>query len=359
MNITKKEQKIIQRALTEWESHGDLSSEKRQQLSDSLNVSTFDWKRLSRYSFWAASICIIIALGSLFADSILMEYLGCFINYLNSFIRYVIDNVFVIRILLPTLIALGCYGWGFYRQRSQEQWHYSTEAILFFGVVFTAVAISQLGAALDNGSGHIAPLFLIGCIIYGTIGFVARSGMIWLFFLLSLGNWFGLETGYMSGGGTYWLGMGYPIRFVLFGSILLLLCFVTQSLLQQRHLFTISKVMGLLYLFVALWILSIFGNYSFNEWHMLHQTALLPWVLLFLVASIICIYISLKTDDGMLRGFGLTFLGINLYTRFFEYFWDNMHKVIFFLILGISLAVIGRYAEKIWHTQSKKESTLL
>ncbi len=26
-----------------------------------------------------------------------------------------------------------------------------------------------------------------------------------------------------------------------------------------------------------------------------------------------------------------------------------MHKVLFFLILAVSLAVIGRYAERIWH----------
>ncbi|MCF1957455.1 DUF2157 domain-containing protein, partial [Escherichia coli] len=76
---------------------------------------------------------------------------------------------------------------------------------------------------------------------------------------------------------------------------------------------------------------------------------LLPWALLFGVVAVICIYISLKTDDGMLRGFGLTFLGINLYTRFFEYFWDSLHSAIFFFILAVSLILIGRKAEKIWH----------
>lgn len=353
MNITPKEYKIIQRVLTEWEKHGDLSSEKKQQLSENLQVTTFDWKRLSRYSFWAASICIIIALGSFFADSILMQYLNNVIGYLNYLVSYIIKNSYVIRILLPTLAALGCYGYGFYRQKLEEQWHYSTEAILFFGVIFTAVAISQLGLALDNGSGHIAPLFLLGCVIYGGIGFIACSGMIWLFFLLSLASWFGAETGYMSGRGVYWLGMGYPIRFVLFGGVLLLLCFVAKPLLKKRQLFTISKTMGLLYLFIALWMLSIFGNYDLNRWYGAHQADLLPWVIIFFMASIICIYISLKTDDAMLRGFGLTFMGINLYTRFFEYFWDGLHKVIFFLILGISLAIIGRYAEKIWHAQEK------
>ena len=46
----------------------------------------------------------------------------------------------------------------------------------------------------------------------------------------------------------------------------------------------------------------------------------LPWALLFGVAAGVCIYISLKTDDGMLRGFGLTFTAINLYTAFLREF---------------------------------------
>ncbi|STV57955.1 membrane protein [Klebsiella pneumoniae subsp. pneumoniae] len=41
----------------------------------------------------------------------------------------------LMRILLPALLAVACYGWGFRRQRRETQWHYSTEAILFLGVV--------------------------------------------------------------------------------------------------------------------------------------------------------------------------------------------------------------------------------
>ncbi len=159
----------------------------------------------------------------------------------------------------------------------------------------------------------------------------------------------GAETGYVSGWGAYWLGMSFPIRFVLFGGMLLALCYLMQNVLRQRQLFTVSKAMGLTWLFVALWILSIFGNYDSESWYEVSQAQLLPWGLLFALAAAICIYISLKTDDGMLRGFGLTFLAINLYTRFFEFFWYSLHKVVFFLILAVSLAMIGRYAERIWH----------
>ncbi|ENZ4848703.1 hypothetical protein [Klebsiella variicola] len=338
MNVTRKEQRIIQRALNAWQASGELTPSDSQRLAHTLRVSPFDWRRLSRYAFWTALACVLIALGSLFADSELVAWLLSLFSH--SALR---------RILLPALLAVVCYGWGFRRQRRETQWHYSTEAILFLGVVFTAVSLWQLGERLDNGSGHIAPLFLAGCVIYGAIGYIARSGLVWLFFLLALGNWFGAETGYVSGWGAYWLGMNYPIRFVLFGGALLALCYGAQSLLLQRQLFTVSKAMGLTYLFIALWILSIFGNYDADSWYQVSQARLLPWGLLFAAAAGVCIFISLKTDDGMLRGFGLTFLAINLYTRFFEFFWNGMHKVLFFLILAVSLAVIGRYAERIWH----------
>ena len=343
MNVTRKQQRVIQRALDEWQAAGALSHAESQRLAATLRVSAFDWQRLSRYAFWTALACLLIALGSLFADSELIAWLTDLFS----------DSALA-RIALPAAVALVCYLWGFRRQRRASRWHYSTEAILFVGVVFTALALWQLGVRLDDGSGNIAPLFLAGCAIYGAIGLAARSGLVWLFFLLALGNWFGAQTGYVSGWGAYWLGMNYPVRFVLFGGALLALCFMLQKWLLQRRLFTVSKAMGLTYLFIALWILSIFGYRDPDAWYGISPMQQLPWALLFGVAAGVCIYISLKTDDGMLRGFGLTFLAINLYTRFFEFFWDGMHKVVFFVILAVSLAVIGRYAERIWHAGERR-----
>jgi hypothetical protein len=80
-----------------------------------------------------------------------------------------------------------------------------------------------------------------------------------------------------------------------------------------------TEVIGLLYLFIALWILSIFGNYgNVMEWQGVRQYELLHWALLFGVVAVAAIWYGLKRDDAVLRGFGLTFLFINLYTRYFE-----------------------------------------
>ena len=94
-----------------------------------------------------------------------------------------------------------------------------------------------------------------------------------------------------------------------------------------------TRAMGLLYFFIALWILSIFGNYGdWTSWHKAKQVELFHWALLFGVAAIAALFHGVRADDAMSRGFGLTFLFINLYTRFFEHFRDHLHKAIFFRI---------------------------
>lgn len=67
---------------------------------------------------------------------------------------------------------------------------------------------------------------------------------------------------------------------------------------------------------------------------------------------------GLKFDDASSRGLGITFLFLNLYTKYFEYFWKESHKAIFFLILAISFWLIGRYAEKIWNLEFTQQSKI-
>ncbi len=170
----------------------------------------------------------------------------------------------------------------------------------------------------------------------------------------------GTETGYVSGHDMYFLGMNYPLLFVISGGALTLLGIVGQhdpvrldGATFNARLLSMSpqtKVICLLNLFIALWIMSIFGSYGdMTQWQKVRQYELLHWSRLFGGASIAAIWYGLKHDDGVLRGFGLTFLFTNLYTRFFEYFWDSIHKAAFFAVLAVTFWYIGSRAEAIWH----------
>ena len=187
------------------------------------------------------------------------------------------------------------------------------------------------------------------------------SRLIWVFALFAFGSWLGAETGYRSGWGAYYLGMNYPMRFVLLGLLLcgLSVLFKRNDLWSRLAAFERSTLsVGLLYLFISLWILSIFGDYGdMTSWYQARHMELFHWSLLFGAAACATIWLGVKDDDAMLRGYGLVFLGLNLYTRFFEWFWDSLNKGLFFIIVGLSLWVLGAHAERLWNLGKKPSSS--
>jgi hypothetical protein len=80
-------------------------------------------------------------------------------------------------------------------------------------------------------------------------------------------------------------------------------------------------IFGLLYFNLSLWFLTIpHGG--------------LEWVLVFTLAGIGQLMLGARLKDARFSGFGLVFLGIDIYTRLFEQFWDSLHKGAFFLVAG-------------------------
>lgn len=341
MKLNKKQGLFLKHTIDHWQQQGIITPDVANNLNNSFSIRSFDWERLAKYSFWISMICAVIAIAAITLDEFLMN---------------LIEKIFVDSKLIPCLIfaivAATFYLFAYHRRKSKPLHQFSNEAIIFGGVLSTAVAVAYFGQAIDTGSGHFSLLFLLSTIIYAALAFWFPSRLIWVFSLLSLGSWFGTETGYMSGWGAYYLGMNYPLRFVLFGGAL-----IGLSLLFKRHArfsdFAHSTyVMGLLYLFIALWILSIFGNYGdLNSWYNVKQYELLHWGILFAFVAIIVIVYGLKHDDATSRGFGITFLFLNLYTKYFEFFWNGMHKAIFFILLAVSFWWIGRHAEKLWNLE--------
>ncbi|MDR2550938.1 MAG: hypothetical protein LBD10_12140 [Desulfobulbus sp.] len=346
--ISRRQHRIVTRMIKLWQAHGIVDEQTGARLAGSIGIASFDWQRAARYAFVIAICCLVIAVGSILADRLLMELLA---------------RIFQAPPLMKcgffAVVSAGVFWFGLFLRREYPYRTYSNEAVFFVGVLALAVAVFFLGVAFDSGTGHYAVLFLIASILYALLGLWFPSALVWVFGLLSLGAWMGTETGYVSGYGMYYLGMNYPLRFVLFGALLTGLGVVGQHASRRQgrtnlvdRLFLLSpqtKVIGLLHLFIALWIMSIFGNYGdIDHWYRARQYELLHWSLLFAAASVAAIWYGLKHDDGVMRGFGLTFLFINLYTRFFEYFWNATHKAIFFAVLAASFWYLGSRAETIW-----------
>lgn len=341
MKLNKKQGLFLKHTIEYWQQQGTITPEVANNLKDSFSIRSFDWERLAKYSFWISMICAVIAIAAITLDEFLMN---------------LIEKIFVDSKLIPCLIfavvAAAFYLFAYRRRQTKPLHQFSNEAIIFGGVLSTAVSVAYFGQAIDTGSGHFSLLFLLSTIIYAALAFWFPSKLIWVFSLLSLGSWFGAETGYMSGWGAYYLGMNYPLRFVLFGGVLIGLSWLFKRHVRFSDFAHSTYVMGLLYLFIALWILSIFGNYGdLNSWYNVKQYELLHWGILFAFVAIIAIFYGLKHDDATSRGFGITFLFLNLYTKYFEFFWNGMHKAIFFILLAVSFWWIGRHAEKLWNLE--------
>ena len=338
MKFRKKEASAVENALREWKSLGSIDAALYENLMNDIEIIAFDWKRLAKYSFWISLICVITSLGAVLADKALLRL-----------IQLVFDVPHVVKMIACILVATALYWYGFKRRLRLPDKIFSNEAILFLGVIATAGAIYQLGRMVGTVSGHFSLLLFLSFIVYAILGFYFKSKLIWLFSLLSLGSWLGSETGYASGWGAYYLGMNYPLRFVLLGGGLITAAFCFEKSKKFVHLYKTTLVVGLLHLFIALWIMSIFGNYGdMDSWYRAKQMELFHWSLLFGLVSVLSIFHGLRFDNGTTKRFGITFLFINLYTRYFEYFWDGTHKAIFFLVLGISFWFLGSKAEEIW-----------
>lgn len=343
LSLPKRKAAIVRNALQEMARQEMIAPALAEDLSARIVPLSFDWRRLARYSFAGAIVCVVIAVGAALADKWLMEL-----------IARLFHASWGLKSLACAAVSALLFWFGTLRRHRAPEKVYSNEAIYFGGVLGIAASVACLGKAID-GSGHFSLLILLAAVVYSALGLLLESKLIWIFGLLSLGSWFGAETGYASGWGAYYLGMAYPLRFVLFGAALTLLSLLLRGRPRFAEFFGTTRVVGLLYLFIALWILSIWGNYEgYDAWHRATHLELLHWSLYFGAAAAGCIYLGLKNDDGVLRGFGLTFLGINLYTRFFEFFWDDLHKAVFFVILGASFWLIGSRAETIWQMRRLK-----
>ncbi len=343
LQLGKKETETVKNALSHWEESGLLDTATAEKLSGDIQTQGFDWQRLAFYAFLFAIGSIVVSILLLLAD-----------EWIIKLIEELIDAPHWVKSLFFGALAAVFYLLGSRRKAKMPEQIYSNEALFILGVIATAVSATFLGLQFDTGSGHFSLIILLLTVIYSIIAYVLRSQVIWLFFLVALGAWFGTETGYVTNWeGLFW-GMNYPLRFVVFSFLLVAASFVLTK--PTLAIFgPITYTFGLFQLFVSLWLLSIFGNHSdFDIWTDVKQTELWGWGVLMAAVSAGAIFYGLKYDDNTSRDFGLAFLLVNLLTRYVEYGWDTLHKAIFFLILAVVFWLLGKKAETLWNLGRKK-----
>jgi uncharacterized membrane protein len=71
------------------------------------------------------------------------------------------------------------------------------------------------------------------------------------------------------------------------------------------------------------------------------------FILLLTVLTSAGIYLGVAWESPVVLNTSLVFFAVNLYTRFYEYFWDAMPKSLFFIVGGAVLILGGLWVERI------------
>ncbi|WP_062264257.1 hypothetical protein [Endozoicomonas arenosclerae] len=339
MKVNGKQYRFLKDSLESWSRDGLLEEGKKADLLESLEVHSFQWRMVAQYAFWAALSSLLLSLLAIVMDEALLEWL---------------EHLFTLqdgtRSLVLAGLAIGIYCAGGWFKSRQAHGVFSQELIFFLGAAATAASIYYLGQAVDTGSGHYALLLLLAAVVYFIVAVIMGSLLLWVLGLLVLACWFFAETAYWAGGeDQMFLGMSYPLRFLFYSLATLLLGYGLIFTERTKTFFESTQFISLMMLFVCLWVLSMVGNYDYQlESYETSQAELWFWRLMMVIASCLALFLGFRRDDSVLRVAGVCFLLINLYTRFFEYGWDEMHKALFYALLAISFWLLGRYSERIW-----------
>lgn len=337
MQISKKEKETITKALAHWEDSGLIDAKKAKELDKSLKIKPFNWQSLAYYSFLFAVVSLLIAVISIFADKALLDLIDSLIStsYTTKSITF---------ILLSVLFFWLDYRYNLKKKRKK----YSKEVFAFFGCVFLAISTGFISFIF--GMEENPGVFILGLsTLYFILAVLRKKELLWLFGITALVIAYGSITHNLGKENYLFIGMNFPMRFTIFGALILVITFFIKKSKKLKPFIEPTYWSGLIIFFLALWFLTVFGNYgSYEKWLEIRQYHLWWYSLLLLLASFGAIIIGIKKEDSLLKNIGITFIFLNLYTRYFEYFWEELHKALFFGIIAISFWLIGKKAEKIW-----------
>jgi hypothetical protein len=208
----------------------------------------------------------------------------------------------------------------------------------------TLIALTfALGYLFSTGSGNWPALLLIDLVILIPLAYILRNALILVLSAVVFFAWFGGFTGYSSGWGAYWFGMNYPLRFLIAGIVIILVGLLHRVnenalLSRYREFYKVWLSAGLFFSEMALWLLSLFGNFNLEErrWHNETAGELLLFNLLWAGLNIGLLFLGTRYLMRMLRGYGVTFLIIQGYTLYFWHIYGELGYILGSAIAGAS-----------------------
>ncbi|KAI2465534.1 hypothetical protein F4781DRAFT_408921 [Annulohypoxylon bovei var. microspora] len=298
----------------------------------------FPWQQFAKYAFRIAVICFILAILSIIFD-----------NVFPKLIERFLDLPIALRVTTTVCAAVAVHAWGYQRSLIKPEEPYLNEAIHCLGALIFALAALQLGHYLEcsrRENRDILNWILIALAsTYCLVGAMVNSSFIWSCGMILIGTWLGFITGRHSE--VHYLGHTiYRFRFLLLGMATICTAYLMRRFQYTVELWPTTRIWGMLYLFNTLWVLSLpdlFPEFLFSASYT--QDGVPSWFLVLFLASAFSIWHGFMFRDSTTHGFGLVYFSINLFMKYCELYWNAWYTPAFFIVLALSLALLGRYAE--------------
>lgn len=345
MQLNKEKAEFLNNAIDEWQSQQLLSEQQSQQLKQSITVRKFDWKQVTIYAFIIAVACAVLSVIVLLAD----KPLRAIIEKFTQITDFGISSI---------LTVFTWFIFWFTKRRFEKHANtpFSNSSFLLFAAFLSLATISYWAKTLQVFQNNFAVIFLLSAIIYIALAIYFRSQTIWTLSILMLALAFGTFTSFAGNSEEKFFKLNFPMRFIPFSLLVLSVLIIVKKKEKLQLFFKIHYITGLLLFYVALWLVTIFGNYSsYERWQQVSQLHFLFWDCVLFAVAAAGMYFGLKRNDFVLGNISLVFFILNLVTRYFEYFWQPLHKSIFFMILAFIFWFIGSRAERLWNLKFLEE----
>lgn len=334
MKLTNKEASLLDKVIEQWQEQNLVDEPTAKNLKDSYQSDPGDYKTLSFYAFFAAISCALLAFGALVLDEKWIERMRSYFSF----------SEFTIGALFAGLAVFLVW----YIKRRKAKYINAVWANESLGILLglsTCISITYFGKAISANSDGYYWLILAAGLALGTEAYLIKSKLLWMAMLLALTGWwtsFSYEQGH-----PFFLGMNMPLRLLVWSAVLVIVFYVLRRRPWMEAFSEVSYFVIWIMLLSAAWGVSVFGNYDMEKWFTLRQFSVLPWAIGYTLLLAGLLFYAIKQKNKSLRDIVLLFLILNIYTRYFEYFWDVTNKGIFFTILALSFWLVGRKLEQI------------
>jgi len=321
--------RVMRRELSALRREGVLDERRYETLCQRYPTARWDWLSLGRWLLIFGAISV--ASGVLIIAHELFEF-----------------TLVKLAWVLGT-VTLGAFFAG--RAMAQRGLVWASRSIELGGGISLIGLTMTLGAIYSTGSGNWPALLLIDLLLLLPLAYLLANVLLLVLNVVVFFIWFGGFTGYVSGWGAYFFGMNYPLRFLLIGLVIALVGVLhrnaePQTLRRWQGWGKVYLSAGIFFAEMALWLLSLFGNFESGRFHYDNFAILLLFNLLWGGGNIGLLLLGKRRELRMARGYAITFLIIQGYTLYFWHIAGQLGPVLGTLIAGLSAMTLVALLEQ-------------